>query len=32
MLEDFVLFVAFGFAAELVDRAIGMAYGLLQLG
>ena len=28
MLEDFVLFVAVGFAAQLVDGAIGMAYGL----
>jgi uncharacterized membrane protein YfcA len=28
MWEDFVLFVAVGFAAQLVDGAIGMAYGL----
>jgi uncharacterized membrane protein YfcA len=28
MLEDFVVFVAVGFAAQLVDGAIGMAYGL----
>ena len=28
MLGDFVLFVAVGFAAQLVDGAIGMAYGL----
>ncbi len=28
MLEDFVLYVAVGFAAQLVDGAIGMAYGL----
>jgi len=28
MLEDFVLFVAVGFAAQLVDGSIGMAYGL----
>lgn len=27
-MEDFVLFVAVGFAAQLVDGAIGMAYGL----
>jgi uncharacterized membrane protein YfcA len=26
--EDFILFVAVGFAAQLVDGAIGMAYGL----
>ena len=28
MWDDFVLFVAVGFAAQLVDGAIGMAYGL----
>ena len=28
MFEDFILFVAVGFAAQLVDGAIGMAYGL----
>ena len=28
MWEDFLLFVAVGFAAQLVDGAIGMAYGL----
>ena len=28
MLGDFVLFVTVGFAAQLVDGAIGMAYGL----
>jgi uncharacterized membrane protein YfcA len=28
MLGDFVLYVAVGFAAQLVDGAIGMAYGL----
>jgi uncharacterized membrane protein YfcA len=28
MWEDFVLFVAVGFAAQLVDGAVGMAYGL----
>ena len=28
MIGDFVLFVAVGFAAQLVDGAIGMAYGL----
>ena len=28
MLEDFVLYVAVGFGAQLVDGAIGMAYGL----
>lgn len=28
MLEDFLLFVAVGFAAQMVDGAIGMAYGL----
>lgn len=28
MIDDFVLFVAVGFAAQLVDGAIGMAYGL----
>lgn len=28
MLDDFILFVAVGFAAQLVDGAIGMAYGL----
>lgn len=28
MLEDFILFLAVGFAAQLVDGAIGMAYGL----
>jgi hypothetical protein len=38
MWDDFVLFVAVGFAAQLVDGAIGMAYGvsattvLLSLG
>jgi hypothetical protein len=26
--DDFVLFIAVGFAAQLVDGAIGMAYGL----
>jgi uncharacterized membrane protein YfcA len=29
-MEDFLLFVAVGFAAQLVDGAIGMAYGLLS--
>lgn len=28
MWEDFVLFVAVGFAAQMVDGAVGMAYGL----
>ncbi len=28
MFEDFILFVAVGFAAQMVDGAIGMAYGL----
>ena len=28
MWEDFILFVAVGFAAQLVGGAIGMAYGL----
>lgn len=28
MWEDFILFVAVGFAAQMVDGAIGMAYGL----
>jgi uncharacterized membrane protein YfcA len=28
MLSDLLLFVAVGFAAQLVDGAIGMAYGL----
>ena len=28
MWDDFILFVAVGFAAQLVDGAIGMAYGL----
>jgi uncharacterized membrane protein YfcA len=28
MVDDFILFVAVGFAAQLVDGAIGMAYGL----
>ena len=27
-MDDFLLFVAVGFAAQLVDGAIGMAYGL----
>jgi uncharacterized membrane protein YfcA len=29
-MEDFLLFVAVGFAAQLIDGAIGMAYGLLS--
>src|SRR3546814_12035180 len=28
MWDDFILFVAVGFAAQLVDGAVGMAYGL----
>jgi uncharacterized membrane protein YfcA len=28
MWEDFVLFVAIGFAAQMIDGAVGMAYGL----
>jgi uncharacterized membrane protein YfcA len=28
MYEDFILFIAVGFAAQLVDGALGMAYGL----
>ena len=28
MWDDFVLFVAVGFAAQLVDGAVGMAYGV----
>ncbi len=28
MLDDLLLFVAVGFAAQVVDGAIGMAYGL----
>ena len=28
MWDDFILFVAIGFAAQLVDGALGMAYGL----
>ena len=28
MWKDFILFVAVGFAAQLADGAIGMAYGL----
>lgn len=28
MLEDFLLFVAVGFAAQLIDGAVGMAYGV----
>jgi hypothetical protein len=28
MWDDFVLFVAVGFAAQMVDGAVGMAYGV----
>jgi uncharacterized membrane protein YfcA len=30
MLSDLLLFVAVGFAAQIVDGAIGMAYGLMS--
>ena len=31
MISDLLLFVAIGFAAQIVDGAIGMAYGLRLL-
>jgi uncharacterized protein len=30
MLSDFLLFVAVGFAAQIVDGALGMAYGVIS--
>ena len=30
MWEDLLLFVAVGFAAQMVDGAIGMAYGVIS--
>ncbi len=30
MLNDILLFIAIGFAAQLVDGSIGMAYGLVS--
>jgi hypothetical protein len=30
MLTDFLLFVVIGFAAQIIDGAIGMAYGLIS--